>query len=95
MMRDVLVTSLVKQKSAQKPVVDRSADAIRRVEHLESQMAKLSELVREHAEDVDRLVRIVAEDRDVIRRQLLRKHHERVRVRKHLRDSNSKVGLDY
>jgi hypothetical protein len=51
-------------------------------------------LVREHAEDVDRLVRIVAEDRDVIRRQLLRKHQEQVRVRKHLRDSNSKVGLD-
>lgn len=96
MMRDVLVTSLVKQKAAaQKPSVDRSAEALRRVEHLESQMAKLSELVREHAEDVDRLVRIVAEDRDVIRRQLLRKHHERVRVRKHLRDSNSKVGLDF
>ncbi|MBI3806857.1 MAG: hypothetical protein HY281_04975 [Nitrospirae bacterium] len=95
MKRDVLVTSLVKQKAAQKPDVDRSVDALRRVEHLESQMAKLSELVREHAEDVDRLVRIVAEDRDVIRRQLLRKHHERVRVRKHLRDSNAKVGLDF
>ncbi len=88
-MRDVLVTSLVKQKAAQRPAVDRNADALRRVEHLESQMAKLSELVREHAEDVDRLVRIVAEDRDVIRRQLLRKHHEQVRVRKHLRDSSS------
>ena len=88
-MRDVLVTSLVKQKAAQKPAIDRAADAIRRVEHLENQMAKLSELVREHAEDVDRLVRIVAEDRDVIRRQLLRKHHEQVRVRKHLRDSTS------
>jgi len=95
MKRDVLVTSLVKHKAAQKPDVDRSVDALRRVEHLESQMAKLSELVREHAEDVDRLVRIVAEDRDVIRRQLLRKHHERVRVRKHLRDSNAKVGLDF
>ncbi|MEO6308748.1 MAG: hypothetical protein ABIO96_11815 [Nitrospiraceae bacterium] len=95
MKRDVLVTSLVKQKAAQKPSVDRGVDALRRVEHLESQMAKLSELVREHAEDVDRLVRIVAEDRDVIRRQLLRKHHERVRVRKHLRDSNAKVGLDF
>ena len=99
MKRDVLVTSLVKQKtaqkSAQKPVEDRSADALRRVEHLESQMAKLSELVREHAEDVDRLVRIVAEDRDVIRRQLLRKHQAQVRVRKQLQDSNSKVGLDY
>ena len=102
MKRDVLVTSLVRQKpilksvqkSVQKPVVDRSKDALSRVEHLETQMAKLSELVREHAEDVDRLVRIVAEDRDVIRRQLLRKHHEQVRVRKHLRDSNSKVGFD-
>jgi hypothetical protein len=95
MKRDVLVTSLVKQKTAQKPAMDRSRDALRRVEHLESQMAKLSELVREHAEDVDRLVRIVAEDRDTIRRQLLRKHHEQVRVRKYLRDSNSKVGLDF
>ena len=95
MKRDVLVTSLVKQKAAQKPVVERTNNALQRVEHLESQMAKLSELVREHAEDVDRLVRIVAEDRDAIRRQLLRKHHEQVRVRKHLRDSNAKVGLDF
>ena len=94
MKRDVLVTSLVKQRVVQKPVVDRRKDALWRLEHLESQMAKLSELVREHAEDVDRLVRIVAEDRDAIRRQLLRKHHAQVRVRKHLRDSNSKVGLD-
>lgn len=95
MKRDVVVTSLVRQKAVQKPTVGRAVDALRRVEHLESQMAKLSELVREHAEDVDRLVRIVAEDRDVIRRQLLRKHHEQVRVRKHLRTSNSKVGLDF
>ena len=95
MKRDVLVTSLVKQKPVQKPVMDRRKDALRRLEHLENQMAKLSDLVREHAEDVDRLVRIVAEDRDVIRRQLLRKHQEQVRVSKHLRDSNSKVGLDY
>ena len=94
MKRDVLVTSLVKQKAAQKPVMDPRKDALSRLEHLESQMAKLSDLVREHAEDVDRLVRIVAEDRDVIRRQLLRKHHAQVRVRKHLRDTNSKVGLD-
>jgi hypothetical protein len=85
MKRDVLVTSLVKQKAAQKPAVDRSKDALWRLEHLESQMATLSELVREHAEDVDR---------DVIRRQLLRKHQAQVRVRKHLRNSNSKVGLD-
>jgi hypothetical protein len=95
MKRDVLVTSLVKQKAAQKLAVDGRKEALWRLEHLESQMAKLSELVREHAEDVDRLVRIVAEDRDVIRRQLLRKHHERVRVRKHLRDANSKIELDF
>ena len=92
MKRDVLVTSLVKQrlapKLAPKPAGELSKDALWRLEHLENQMAKLSELVREHAEDVDRLVRIVAEDRDVIRRQLLRKHQEQVRVRKHLRDSN-------
>jgi len=98
MKRDVLVTSLVKQKPVQKLVqklpVDRSKDVLWRLEHLESQMAKLSELVREHAEDVDRLVRIVGEDRDVIRRQLLRKHQEQVRVRKHLRDSNSKLGFN-
>ncbi len=95
MKRDVLVTSLVKKEAVLKPAEARRKDALWRIEHLEDQMAKLSELVREHAEDVDRLVRIVAEDRDVIRRQLLRKHHEQVRVRKHLRDSNSKVGLDF
>ncbi|MEY4704357.1 MAG: hypothetical protein RL042_553 [Nitrospirota bacterium] len=94
MKRDVLVASLVKQKPVKKPAVGFNKEALWRLEHLENQMAKLSELVREHAEDVDRLVRIVAEDRDVIRRQLLRKHHEQVRVRKHLRDSNSKVGFD-
>ena len=99
MKRDVLVTSLVKQKPVQKlvqkPAVGGNKESLWRLEHLESQMATLSELVREHAEDVDRLVRIVAEDRDVIRRQLLRKHHEQVRVRKHLRDFNSKVELDF
>ena len=96
MKRDVLVTSLAKQKSVRTPTMDRSSsDALRRLEHLENQMATLSELVREHAEDVDRLVRIVAEDRDAIRRQLVRKHQAQVRVRKHLRDSNAKVGLDF
>jgi hypothetical protein len=30
----------------------------------------------------------------VIRRQLLRKHHEKVRVRKHLRETDSKFRLD-
>ena len=99
MKRDVLVTSLVKQKPVQKlvqnPAVGGNKESLWRLEHLESQMQKLSELVREHAEDVDRLVRIVAEDRDAIRRQLLRKHQDQVRVRKYLRDSNSKVGLDF
>ncbi len=92
MKRDVVVTSLTK---VSKPTVNGTQDLAWRLERLEVQMQKLSELVREHAEDMDRLVRIVAEDRDVIRRQLLRKHHEQVRVRKHLRDTNSKVGLDF
>jgi hypothetical protein len=39
-------------------------------------------------------VRIVAEDRNAIRRELLRKHHEQVRVRKHLRGTNSKPGSE-
>lgn len=99
MKRDVVVAALPRR--AGKPAArsaNRSPDSLSnmawRLERLEGQLQKLSELVREHAEDVDRLVRIVAEDRDVIRRQLLRKHHEKVRVRKHLRESNSKVGLD-
>ena len=66
-----------------------------RLGRLERQVQRLSELVRNHAEDNDRLVRIVAEDRDVIRRELLRKHEHRVRVRKHLRDVSSKVGLEH
>ena len=57
-----------------------------RLERLEGQMQRLSELVRDHAEDMDRLVRIVAENQDVVRRQMLRQHHEKVRVRKHLRE---------
>ena len=99
MKRDVVVAALPRSmtkrvtKSSSKSVESLSEMAWR-LERLEGQLQKLSELVREHAEDVDRLVRIVAEDRDVIRRQMLRKHHEKVRVRKHLREANSKVGLD-
>lgn len=99
MKRDVIVAALPRNhhKTATKSSV-KSAESLSgmawRLERLEGQLQKLSELVREHAEDVDRLVRIVAEDRDVIRRQLLRKHHEKVRVRKHLRETNSKIGLD-
>jgi hypothetical protein len=98
MKRDVVVAAL---RNSSKPVVKSSSKPVEpandmawRVERLEGQLQKLSELVREHAEDVDRLVRIVAEDRDAIRRQLLRKHHEKVRVRKHLRDTDSRNGLD-
>jgi len=97
MKEDVLVSSLAKKNialSKKKTPPDSQEAILWRLEHLESQMQKLSELVRDHAEDVDRLVRIVAEDRNAIRQQLLRKHHEQVRVRKHLRASNSKVGLD-
>jgi len=97
MKEDVLVSSLAKKVAASKKMSasEEDQEGLRwRLEHLESQMQKLSELVRDHAEDVDRLVRIVAEDRNAIRQQLLRKHHEQVRVRKHLRASNSKPGVD-
>lgn len=99
MKRDVIVAALPRSNNKLVPKSPaKSAESLGemawRLERLEGQLQKLSELVREHAEDVDRLVRIVAEDRDVIRRQLLRKHHEKVRVRKHLREANSKIGLD-
>ena len=94
MKEDVLVSSLAKKSAVpakRKVAATESQDTLRwRLEHLESQMQKLSQLVRDHAEDVDRLVRIVAEDRNAIRQQLLRKHHQQVRVRKHLRASDSK-----
>ncbi|MBA5865944.1 MAG: hypothetical protein GDA67_04505 [Nitrospira sp. CR1.3] len=98
MKQDVVISSLAKKAAVptkKNAAGDQLQDALWRLERLEAQMQKLSELVRDHAEDVDRLVRIVAEDRNTIRRQLLRKHHEQVRVRKHLRSNNSKVGLDY
>lgn len=99
MKRDVVVAALPRSnnKPERRTSTTSSAtlsDMAWRLERLEGQLQKLSELVREHAEDVDRLVRIVGEDREVIRRQLLRKHHEKVRVRKHLRESDSKIGLD-
>jgi hypothetical protein len=97
MKEDVLVSSLAKKglASSKKKSASEEEEGLRwRLEHLESQMQKLSELVRDHAEDVDRLVRIVAEDRNAIRQQLLRKHHQQVRVRRQLRASNSKPGLD-
>src|SRR5262245_55681097 len=96
MKQDVLVSSLAKKPvpPQKRQPASTQEGLLFRLEHRDSQMHKLSELVRDHAEDVDRLVRIVAEDRNAIRQQLLRKHHEQVRVRKHLRASNSKLGLD-
>jgi hypothetical protein len=95
MKRDVVVAALPRNNGRPS---NRPAESLKdmawRLDRVESQLQKLSELVRDHAEDVDRLVRIVAEDRDVIRRQLVRKHQEKVRVRKHLRDANSTLGLD-
>jgi hypothetical protein len=98
MKEDVLVSSLAKKGMvlSKKKSASEDEEGLRwRLEHLESQMQKLSELVRDHAEDVDRLVRIVAEDRNAIRQQLLRKHQQQVRVRKQLRASNSKPSVDF
>ncbi|MGZ8381711.1 MAG: hypothetical protein ACXW4C_08615 [Nitrospira sp.] len=97
MKRDVVVAALPRVDSRRvTKLIESPSDPARnmawRLEKLEEQIQKLSELVRDHAEDMDRLVRIVAETQDVVRRQLLRKHHEKVRVRKHLREANS--GLD-
>jgi hypothetical protein len=94
MKRDVVVAALPRVDSKRvAKLPERSSGPARnmawRLEKLEGQIQKLSELVRDHAEDMDRLVRIVAENQDVVRRQLLRKHHEKVRVRKHLREANS------
>lgn len=64
-----------------------------RLARLERQVRWLSQLVRDHAEDADRLVRIVAEDRDTLRQELLRKHEAKLRARKRARAASSKVGL--
>ncbi len=91
MKRDVVMAALprVGPRRVTK-LVEKSSASTRtmawRLEKLEGQIQKLSELVRDHAEDMDRLVRIVAENQDMVRRQLLRKHHEKIRVRKHLRE---------
>lgn len=90
MKRHALVRSVVKTGGSANPM----KDIMWRLERLERQVQKLSELVRDHAEDNDRLVRIVAEDRDVIRRSLLRKHEHKVRVRRHLRDVSLKNGVE-
>ena len=99
MKRDVVVAALPRtNRGGVGKVRNGSGESVSnlawRLERLEGQLQKLSELVREHAEDVDRLVRIVGEDREVIRRQLLRKHHEKVRVRKHMREAEPNAGPD-
>lgn len=93
MKRDVVVAALPRSNTKRPTKVavkspESGNNIALRLERVEEQMQKLSELVRDHAEDMDRLVRIVAENRDVIRQQLVRKHHEKVRVRKHLRATN-------
>ncbi|HMS82604.1 MAG TPA: hypothetical protein PKD12_03010 [Nitrospira sp.] len=94
MKRDVVVAALPRVDSRRvTKLAERTSDPQQnmawRLEKLEEQIQKLSELVRDHAEDMDRLVRIVAENQDLVRQQLLRKHHEKVRVRKHLRELGS------
>lgn len=68
-------------------------DMFWRLDRLERQVKTLSELVRVHAEDHDRLVRIVGEDRDVLRQELLKEHQAKVRARKRACTGRAKVGL--
>lgn len=83
---------VVRLPSRQQPV-SVMQDMLWRLDRLERQVHTLSELVREHAEDADRLVRIVAEDRDVLRRELLRQHQAKVRLRKRTREHEASIGL--
>ncbi len=74
------------------------ADVIWRVNRLERQVRTLSELVRDHAEDADRLVTIVSEDHEALRRELVREHQERLRDRRRERGTGAdpaspKMGL--
>ncbi|MEW6543216.1 MAG: hypothetical protein AB1411_06345 [Nitrospirota bacterium] len=64
-----------------------------RLDRLERQVRTLSELVRKHAEDADRLVRIVGEDHEALRKELLREHQARLRVRKRARATGAGIGL--
>lgn len=61
-----------------------------RLDRLERQVKTLSELVRDHAEDADRLVKIVGEDHEMLRRRLLSEHQETIRRRRHLRSEASR-----
>ena len=83
---------VVRLPTRQRPAA-MSEDLLWRIERLERQVHTLSELVRDHAEDMDRLVRIVAEDRDMLRRELLRQHQAKVRMRRHSREQEARVEL--
>jgi len=96
MKRDVVVAALPRADAKRIAKLDvkspeSPSNMTWRLEKLEGQIQKLSELVRDHAEDMDRLVRIVGATQEVVRRQLLQKHHEKVRVRKHLREADSRA----
>ncbi len=68
-------------------------DILWRLDRLDRQVHTLSELVRDHAEDADKLVRIVAEDREVLRRELVRQHQARLRLRQRTRNDDDPVEL--
>ncbi len=79
-------SSSVKSARTPRPEKNRQEADLRgiiwRVERLERQVKTLTELVRDHAEDADRLVRIVGEDHELLQRQLRRKQQEALRHRK-------------
>lgn len=60
---------------------------MRRLDRLERQMNVLSELVRGHAEDADRLVQIVAENREALRQGYLRTQQAKLLNRKKMHRS--------
>jgi len=62
-----------------------------RLDRLERQVRTLSELVRDHAEDEDRLVQIIGEDHEVLRRELLGEHQAKLLpVRRRSQNAGSK-----
>lgn len=64
-----------------------------RVDRLERQIRRLSELVREHAADADRLVQIVAENRELLRQELMAKGSPTARNKKSDRSMNGKLDV--
>lgn len=95
MARAVVAKKLVRKSDLSKDGQAKSVlqSLLWRVDRLERQVRTLSELVRDHAEDADRLVKIVGEDHEVLRRELLQEHQARLRVRKRARLTGSKIGF--